>query len=166
MSNFDPSVPAGIPGNANTDAVLNFNGSSYDIQRANLSQVLLAPSGISASTAISVTNFNARGFYAFMNITSAFPGSGSTTLALKIKALPPGLVTASAVTIAAIAARSASGIVTICMYPGAIAGSASADALITTTGRPAPRDFLVVASYSSAAASASLTVSLGLMQIL
>lgn len=163
MSNFDPSIPTAAP--ANSSVGLDYNGTTFDLRRGNLSQVLMASSSISASTAISVTNFNARGIYAYMNITSAFPGSGSTTLALKIKAIPPN-ATASTMTIAAVAARSASGQVAICMYPGAIAGSASADALITTSGRPVPRDFQVVASYSSALANPALTLSIGMHVIL
>lgn len=148
MSNFDPRMPSG------------------QLNAINTADVLMASSSISATTAIAVTNFNARGAYVFMNITSAFPGSGSTTLALKVKALAPGLVTASAASIAAVPAVSASGMTVLCVYPGAIAGSSSAVAGVTTVGRPIPRDFLVVASYSSAAASAALTVSIGIQPIL
>lgn len=148
MSNFDPRMPDG-PLNA-----------------INTSDVLMAASSISASTAISVTNFNARGIYAYMNVISGMPpGSASSTIALKIKTIPPN-ATASAVTIAAGPLSSATGCFVLCMYPGAIAGSGSVNALVSTCGRPLPRDFQVVASISSAAASKGFVVSLGIHPIL
>lgn len=161
MGIFDPSLPSGrVPEGAS----LAYNGTTFDFARGNTSQVLMAASSISASTAISVTNFNGRGMYAFMNITSAFPGSGSTTLALKVKFIPPN-ASSSAVTMVASAAQSASGMTVLCVYPGLTTGSGSAATNVTTLGLPLPRDFQIVASYSSAAASAALTVSLGLSVI-
>ena len=144
MSTFDPRAP----------------GSPLTGPAFNTGDTLMAATSISASTAISVTNFYGRGIYAYMNITSAFPGSGSTTLALKVRTIPPN-ATASAVTIAATAARSASGMVVLCVYPGLSTGSNSSYA-ITTSGLPLPKDFQILASYSSAAASAALTVSIGM----
>lgn len=143
MSQFDPRQPPS-PGGVNTG------------------DVLLAAASISASTAISVTNFDGTGIYAYMNVVSGMPpGSASVTIALKIKSIPPN-ATASAVTIASTPVVSATGTVVLCMYPGAAAGSGSAAALVTTCGRPLPRDFQVVASISSGAASFGCVVSLGM----
>lgn len=148
MSQFDPRMP---PGNLNA---------------INTGDVLMAAASISASTAISVTNFNCTGAYVYMNVVSGMPpGSASVTIALKIKSVPPNQ-TASAVTLAATPVASATGTIVLCMYPGAIAGSGSAAALVTTCGRPLPRDFQVVASISSGAASFGCVVSLGIHPIL
>ena len=156
---YGSAVPVEAIGPVGSNCNLGYNGSGFESMRQNLSQVLMASSSLSASTAISVTNFNGRGVYAYMNITSAFPGSGSTTYTLKIKSIPPN-ATASAFTIAAAAPRSASGMSVICMYPGAIIGTASST--VVHSGLPVPRDFQVVASLSSGATSKEVVMSLGL----
>jgi hypothetical protein len=149
MSNFDPKAPPYSP-----------PGGPY-----NFEEVLMASTSLSASTAIAVNNFTGRGLYAFMNITSAFPGSGSTTYTLKIKLVPPN-ATASAVTLCAAPARSASGMVVLCVYPGAVVGSASATTGITHCGFPLPRSFQVIASASFGATSKEVVMSLGMTIIL
>lgn len=128
-------------------------------------RILMPSTSLSASTAIAVTNFAGRGAMFFMNITSAFPGSGSTTYALKVKAIMPNAVL-SAVTIAACAPMSASGVSTLIIYPGALrsstAPSASTDAAMAVFGCPLPRTFNVVVSLSTGATSKEVTMSLGM----
>ncbi|MGH7273253.1 MAG: hypothetical protein ACREIQ_02175 [Nitrospiria bacterium] len=133
-----------------------------------LEKILMPSSSLSASTAISITNFAGKGAYFFMNVTSAFPGSGSTTVALKVKMIPPN-ATASAVTLAAMVPRSASGMNVLCIYPGALrsstAPSASTDAIMAVFGSPLPRTFNVVASMSTGATSKEIVLSLGMTAI-
>jgi hypothetical protein len=142
-----------------------FNETTSDLQRGNTDLVLMASSSLSASTAIAVTNFNGRGIFAYMNITSAFPGSASTTWALKLKAIQPN-ATASAVTLAACFPASASGAYVLCVYPGAskatASGSTSAQANLAVASLPVPRNFQIVASLSTGATSKEVVMSLGL----
>ena len=51
-------------------------------------RILMASSSVSASTAISVTNFDGIGAMFFMNITSAFPISASTDADLAVLGCP------------------------------------------------------------------------------
>lgn len=120
--------------------------------------VLMASTSLSASTAIAVTNFCARGIMAFMNITSAFPGSASTTYALKVKAVSP-LSVGATVVLAAATPRSASGQSTVMIYPG-IAASAGVNCQVNCV---LPRDIQIVASASLGATSKEVVLSLGMM---
>lgn len=167
MNNFYGSaIPEEALGQVMSNINLGYNGSGYEMVRQNTAHVLMTSRSLSASTAISVTNFNARGLIAFMNITSGFPTSGSTTYALKVKMIPPNS-TASAVTIAASPPRSASGMVTLVVYPGVTIGSASGAGTLTTySGFPLPRDIQVVASASLGATSNTVVMSLGMFLIL
>lgn len=159
---FGSAIPDEALGSIASNCNLGYNGSSYEVIRQNLSQVLMAATSMSASTAIEVTNFNGRGIYAYMNITSAFPGSGSTTYTLKIQTIPPN-ASASGTVVAACPARSASGISTLCIYPGLLIASISA---ITISNMPLPRRFRVVASLSTGATSKEVVMSLGMDIIL
>jgi hypothetical protein len=165
MSQFDPSVPNGVPPNSE----LWYNETTFDYVRNNVDKILMASSSLSASTAISVTNFNGRGIYAYMNITSAFPGSGSTTYTLKIKAIQPNALL-SAQTIAAAPPMNASGCSILCIYPGASkttgSNSTSAIANLAVASLPMPRNFQVVASLSAGATSKEVVMSLGMTIIL
>ena len=158
---FGSAVPDEALGPIGSTCNLQYNGSGYEAVRQNLSQILMAATSLSASTSIDVTSFNGRGIYAYMNITSAFPGSGSTTYTLKVKTIPPN-ASASGSVIAACPPRSASGMTTLCIYPGATVGSNSAGTAITHSGFPLPRDFRVVASLSSGATSKEVVMSLGM----
>lgn len=175
MSLFDPALPGGLPGNAvQTHANINLNigdaggtTQTYELARNNFDQVLMASTSLSASTAIAAINHNGRGIMAFMNITSAFPGSASTTYTLKIKAIQPN-ATASAVTICAAPPASVSGAYVLCLYPGAVKPtvSISGAANVAIFGGPCPRNFQVVASLSSGATSKEVVMSLGLTILL
>ena len=158
---FGSAVPAEALGPVASSCNLVWNGSAFESLRGNTAEILMASSSLSASTAIAVTNFSGRGIYAYMNITSAFPASGSTTYTLKVKTIPPN-ATASGTTIAACPPRSASGMTTLCIYPGAVVGSNSAGTAITHSGFPLPRDFRVVASLSSGATSKEVVMSIGI----
>ena len=131
-------------------------------------RVLMASSSLSASTAISVTNFDGIGAMFFMNITSAFPGSASTTYALKVKMVVPNN-TALTITLGATTPMSASGTTTLCIYPGALrsstAPSASTDANLAVFGCPLPRAFNVVASLSTGATSKEVVMSIGMVTL-
>ena len=161
---FGSAVPDEALGTIGSTGNMGYNGSGFEMMRQNLATILMASTSLSASTAIEVTNFNGRGIYAYMNITSAFPGSGSTTYTLKVKSVPPN-ASASGTVIAACPPRSASGLTTLCIYPGAVVGSNSAGTAITHSGFPLPRNFKVVASLSSGATSKEVVMSIGMHTI-
>lgn len=143
---------------------------SIDSQGRSIHQdrILMPSTSLSASTAISVTNFAGRGAIFFMNITSAFPGSSSSTVALKVKIVQPNALL-SAVTIAACTPTSVSGVSVLVCYPGALrsstAPSVSTNAALYVMGCPLPANFSVVASFSSGATSKEVVMSLGMTTI-
>lgn len=149
-----------VPGQLTLTQNLQFDGTDHEFRRGNIAQTLLASTSVSASTAISVTNHNARGIMAFMNISTGFPVSASLTYTLKIKAIDP--VTSATVVLGGAAARSASGLSTLVIYPG-IATSAGANAQVSLA---VPRNIQVVASMSAAVASTNVALSLGMMSLL
>lgn len=160
MSQFDPTLnQQGFPVNTDLDAFGN---------RLHVDTILMASSSLSAGTAISVTNFAGRGALFYMNITSAFPGSGSTTYTLKIQLRQPNAVN-SAVTLCACAPMSASGVSTLVVFPGALrsstAPSTSVNAALAVMGCPLPRNFSVVVSLSTGATSKEVVMSLGMTTI-
>lgn len=149
-----------VPGQLTLTQNLQFNETDQEFVRANTAQQLMASSSISAATAIAVTNYNGRGIMAFMTITTAFPGSASLTYTLKVKAVNPD--TSATIVLGAAAARSASGVSILTIYPG-IAASAGANAQVNMA---VPRNLQVVASMSAAVASTNVAMSLGMMILL
>ena len=152
--------PQGTEGQVVTSLNLQFNGVDHEFAEGNISETLMASSSISATTAISVTNLNARGVMAIMNITTGFPASASLTYTLKIRAVDPA--SSATVVLGAAAARSLSGVSTLTIYPG-ITTSAGANAQVSMA---IPRRIDVVASMSAAVASTNVAMSLGLFSIL
>jgi hypothetical protein len=152
MSAFDPSVPANVPPGSNLD----FNETTFDFRRNNISKVLRASATASASVTITDTNYDARGLIAFFNIAT-FPGSASTTVALKIRAVDPA--TGGLYTLCTQAARSATGLSTLVIYPGMTAAANS------STSMAAPRDLSFLLSMSSGATSKSCIMSLGVQYL-
>lgn len=148
-------------GPTTNDQNLLFNETTWDPARNNTTQILMAASSLSASTAISITNFNGRGIFAIMNISSAFPGSASTTYALKIRVSNP-LSAGSTIVLGSATPRSASGVSTLCIYPG-IAASAGPNAQVSMG---CPRDLQIVASLSTGATSKEVVMSLAVMTLL
>ena len=138
-----------------------FNETNWEFIRGNTNKVLLAATSVSASTAISVTNFNARGVIGFMNVTGNFPpGSASTTIALKIQAVAPD---GTNVLLGGTTAKSISGMSTLSIYPGLSESSG-----ITTSrfNMICPRNLRILASISTAAASFGCVLTLGLSFVL
>lgn len=152
MPKFDPSVPDYIP----VGAGLDYNETTFDFRRNNVSKILKSSATASASVTVTDTNYDARGLIAFFNIAT-LPGSLSTTIALKIRAVDP--VTGGLYTLATQAARSATGITTLVIYPGA------ASAVNSSTSMVAPRDLSFLLSMSSAAASKGPVFSLGVQYL-
>lgn len=153
MGIFDPSLPSGrVPEGAGLD----YNETNFDFRRNNISKTLRADSTASASVTLTDTNYDARGLIAFFNIAT-LPGSASTTFALKIRAVDP--VTGGFYTLATQAARSATGLTTLVLYPG------MASAVNSSTSVCCPRDLSFLISMSSAAASKGATLSLGLQYL-
>jgi hypothetical protein len=152
MSNFDPSIPSRVPEGAAVD----YNETSFDFRRNNIAKTLRAASTASASITLTDTNYDARGLIAFFNIQT-FPGSASTTLALKIRAVDP--VSGGFHTLCTQAARSASGLTTLVLYPG------MASAANSSTSVCCPRDLSFLVSMSSAATSKSFIFSIGLQYL-
>lgn len=152
MSTFDPSIPAYVPPGAELD----YNETTFDLRRNNISKVLRANSTASASVTITDTNYDARGLLVFFNIAT-LPGSASTTFALKVQAIDP--VTSATYLLCGQAARSATGMSTLLIYPGATAAANSA------TSMSVPRNIQFLISMSSAAASKGATLSLGVQYL-
>lgn len=114
---------------------------------------LRSASTSSASTAISYTlNNPLTGMIVYFNIAS-FPGSASTTLALKIRATDP--VTGTFSTLLNCAARSATGTTMMMIGPGISASALGVAALL-------PRVLSFLVSQSSGATSADVVFSIGL----
>lgn len=118
----------------------------------NRSIILYADTTSSASVSIPFTNNNGNRLTVYFNI-STLPGSGSTTLALKIRSVNP--VTGGFFTLLSGAARSASGTTVMMVGPGI-----SASALGVAANVPRALSFLV--SQSSGATSKDVTFSIGL----
>lgn len=138
-----------------------FNEFTYERTRGNTSRVLMAATSVSASTAVTVTNYG-RGIIAWADITSGLPpGSASTTFALKVQAVSP-VGTNRWVTLATTTARSVSGIVACAVGPALTETSGVAYA---QANRLVPRDVRILASISSAAASFGCVLALGLSTI-
>lgn len=134
-----------------------YNETNWEFFRGNTNQVLLASTSVSASTAISVTNYNACGIMAFMNVTGNFPpGSASTTIALKIQAVAPD---GTNVLLGGSTAKSVSGMTTVSIHPGL---SESTGISTSYFNRVLPRSLRVLASISTAAASVGFLLTLGI----
>lgn len=118
----------------------------------NRSFVLRADATASASVTLPVTNYNHRSLVAYFNISS-LPGSGSTTLALKIRSTNP--VTGAFTTLLAGAARSASGTTIMMIGPGISASALGVASVV-------PRNLSFLISQSSGATSKDVTFSIGL----
>lgn len=148
MSNFDPTVPDYTP----PGAIFQWDGTTYRPYEGNQTiETVLASSSLSASTAVSVNNFGCRGALFILNVT-AVPGSGSTTIALKLR------TTTTNVVFAARAAVSAAAAVGFMVYPGV---SASAGGVSS----PLPRNFQALLSLSTGATSKECVLSLSMMRI-
>lgn len=162
MTMFDPSLTAGlqaVTGAQNLE--YEQSAGTWQFVRANFDQTILAATSVSASTAVTATCFGS-GIIAWAEITSGLPpGSASVTFALKVQAISP-VGTNRFVTLAATTARSASGIVAVAVAPALTETSGAAYA---QSNRLVPRNFRVLASISSAAASFGCVLALGLSQI-
>lgn len=162
MSNFDPSIPGAAPGQLGSSALLDYNETSFELVRGNTDQVLMAATSVSASTAVTATNFG-TGIIAWAELTSGIPpGSASVTFALKVQAVAP-VGTNRFVTIGSTLVRSASGIVALALHPAfptslSSAAYAQIPALV-------PRNIRILASISSGAASFGMVLALGLSTI-
>lgn len=161
MTMFTPSVPNNIVGPLNTTQNLEFNETDNDLVRGNTDQVLLAATSVSASTAVTATNYG-RGIIAYMEITSGLPpGSASVTIALKVQAVSP-VGTSRFVTLATTTAKSVSGITALAIGPGL---TETAGVAYSQANRLVPRNIRILASISSAAASFGCVLALGLSTI-
>jgi hypothetical protein len=133
-----------------------YNGANWEFVRTNVSTALLAASSVSASTAISVTNYNARGIRVYMNVTGNFPpGSASTTIALKIQAVAPD---GTNVLLGGSTAKSVSGMTTVSVFPGATESTGIATSQFN---KLLSRNMRILASISTAAASFGCVLTLG-----
>ena len=142
-------------------AVPNESGGEVVVFGNRAGQIIMAATSLSASTAVPVTNWTGRGIMAFMNVSSAFPVSASTTYCLKVKAVDPTGPGNTYVTLGAATPRSASGVSTVCVYPG-ITVSAGVNCQVNMA---CPRDLVIVASLSTGATSKEVVLSLGMMII-
>lgn len=159
MNNFFGSaVPAEALGPIGSNVNLQYNGTAFESMRGNTSQVLLAAASVSASTAVTVTNFNSKGIMAWMEITSGLPpGSASVTVALKVQAVAP-VGTNRFKTLATTGALSASGSFAVAIYPGM---SSTAVTGVSFNAGIVPRDLRILVSISSGAASFGCVMALG-----
>jgi hypothetical protein len=148
MSQFDPATPSNVP----PGGVLAYDGKTFSHHEANQTAVAILNSTISASTATAVENFGCKGAFFVLNV-AGYPGSASTTLALKLMTTDP--VTA---TFASRAAVSANGAVMFHVYPGISAS-------VGGVSCPLPRNFTARISVSTGATSIGMAISLTMMRI-
>lgn len=125
----------------------------------NTSQILAASASLSAGTNYAVTNLFSKNLMVYFNVHS-FPGSASTTIALKIRSIDP--VNGGFTQIAQMpttAARTATGMTILQIGPFmnsvSAAGFANAMTII-------PRDLNFLVSLSFGATSKEVVFSLGL----
>lgn len=134
-----------------------YNGSTYDIQRANLQGTLL-PSASRTSTTVSATqtNYNHGGILLTLNVTAA---SGTGGLIVRIYTIDP--VSGATISLnAAPTAVTANGTTTYLLYPGAL----NTNTTVTQIGGGAlPRTFYVQVTHGDAS---SYTYSVGYQMIL
>jgi len=161
MTMFTAALPNNLLGPVYAVQQLQFNETDNELVRGNTDQVLMAATSISASTAITATNFGS-GVIAWAEITSGLPpGSASVTFALKVQAISP-VGSGRYVTLAATTARSASGIVAVAVGPALTETSGAAYA---QANRLVPRNIRILASISSGAASFGMMLAIGLSTI-
>lgn len=164
MTLFSNAIPNNVVGTIVASQQMEYNGSDNDLMRGNVDQILMDATSISASTAVTATNFG-RSIIAWAEITSGLPpGSASTTFALKVQAVAP-VGTNRFLTIGSTLVRSASGIVALAIsphFPFTTSLSSGAFAQITAI---VPRNIRILASISTAAASFGMVLALGLSTI-
>lgn len=132
-----------------------YNESSYETLRTNIGVTLRAAATASANVTLgAITNINARGGIFFFDIAS-FPGSASTTLALKVQMVDP--TSGKTAVIAAGVARSATGMTTLVIYPDTL----SAVSATKVTNFSLPRTVQCYVSQSSGATSKDVVWSIG-----
>jgi hypothetical protein len=128
------------------------------------SAVAVAGTVISASTAYNIINNNCRGALFYLRPT-AFPGSGSTTIALKIRMLTDPVAGGGAQPVIAAfgATNNVSGSTgyAFVVYPTAITGALSATSVVS----PLPRNYQIFLSLSTGATSKEVTFSLSVMHL-
>lgn len=134
---------------------LQSNDTVFEARRSNIERTLRAALTASANVTLSTVNVNAKGAIFFFDIAS-LPGSGSTTLALKVQMVDPAA--GRTAILAAGVARSASGLTTLVVYPNAI----SAVSATKVTNFPLPRTVQCYVSQSSGATSKDCVWSIGM----
>lgn len=97
----------------------------------------------------------------FMLDITQVPGSASTTVALKLQALNPASG-GRPMTVATLAARGTSGVSALVVYPGVTPSAGSALAQVSF---PLPKQYQLIASFSTGATSKDVVFSLGQMNI-
>ena len=117
-----------------------------------VSQTVAQSASVTAGTNYSLVNDFGRGIIAFFTIHS-LPASGSTTAALKIRAVDP--VTGGFSNLLAGAARSASGTTVMMVGPGISTSALGVPALL-------PRDLNLLLSLSTGATSKDVVYSIGI----
>lgn len=146
----DPAAPLVVGGLAFTS-----NDTAFEPVRSNVERTLRAALTASANVTLSTINVNAKGAIFYFDIAS-FPGSASTTLALKVQGIDPAA--GKAFVIAAGVARSASGLTTLVIYPDVL----SAVSATKVTNFTLPRTVQCYVSQSSGATSKDVVWSLGM----
>lgn len=138
-----------------------YNATNWEFIRNNVDVTLMGSASVSATTQIAALNYNHVGAMFFMNVTGNFPpGSASTTIALKVRAVAPD---GNSVFITGTTAKSISGMTMLTIYPGL---SETVGVSTSKFNGILPRNFLVIASISTAAASVGFMLSLGLSFVL
>lgn len=125
----------------------------------NTAQVVAASLSASASVTLPVTNLFGKSALIYFNI-HALPGSGSTTMALKVRSVDP--VNGGFVTIVNYAARSASGMIVSSINPFIQSISTIGSLGLPNQCVAVPRDLSFLLSMSTGATSKEVTFSLGI----
>lgn len=167
MSRFDPNAPNN--GYQCFNNLLSDGETRYGVQTGNTtaSAVAALNTVISASTAYNVINNNGRGAIIYFRPT-AFPGSGSTTVALKVRMAQDPIAAAGVQPIlAAFPAVSGSAGVAYMVYPAPMTVQAASGFSSSTTYAciPLPRNYQILLSLSTGATSKEVTFSLSVMHL-
>lgn len=172
MSQFDPSAPNN--GYPCMNPLMGDGEKRYTAQTGNTtaSAVAVLSTVISASTAYNITNTNCRGALFYLRPT-AYPGSGSANLVLKIRmAVDPVALGGAQPIIAQFGPVGIGGsagyayMVYPCAGTAGIGSGFSVGATGNFVNMPLPRNYQVLVSLSAAATSKEVTFSLSVMHIL
>jgi hypothetical protein len=165
MSQFDKLTPNN--GYPCTNNLLSDGETRYGVQTGNTTASAVAAVGtvISASTAYNIVNQNCRGALFYLRPT-AYPGSGSAVIMLKIRTAVDPIGGGAQFLLATFPQVSGSAGYAYMVYPSALPTTGAFVSTANYSQSPLPRNYQALISLSAAATSKEVTFSLSVMHIL